>query len=590
MQRIHILPDGVINKIAAGEVVERPASVVKELLENAIDAGATRIIVEIKKGGKDLIRITDNGSGMMKEDCLLAIQRHATSKIEEVEDLVNIQTLGFRGEALASIASVSRFSLRTRCKDEESEAGTYIQMEGDKILEVREEGCPCGAIMEVRSLFFNVPARRKFLKTDRTEMASIMEVVSQVSLANLKTGFQLISDGKESRHFLPGETLTDRIRGLYGASFSSRGITMEVKKEDFELTGWLGKPETARTDRKGQHWFVNGRSVRSPFLSYALSEGYGTTIMQNRYPSAVVFFKLPGEEVDVNVHPAKKEIRFADTSSIRGFLIHSVRETLQKNDLVPHVTFPDETGFYREEKSSGLSRSELVRDATEQYLKLNEENALPDHSGTAVAEESFQEQLDESRPLSFDRIIGVLADMYILVESQKGLIIIDQHAAHERVLYEQTVHEINNRGVETQALLMPPTIEMSYSEASLLEENIALIQEAGIILEDFGQNTFLVRAVPSSFQGSDIQRLVFEIVDALRHGRDLKESDTERQERIIRKICRSSVMARDRLKEEELLALLDSLVKCRQPHTCPHGRPTMIKLSGSELDKRFKRV
>ena len=592
MSKIHILPDDVINKIAAGEVVERPASIVKELLENSLDAGATRISVEIKKGGKDLIRVSDNGAGMEKEDCLLAVQRHATSKIKTAADLINISSMGFRGEALASIAAVSRFSLVSCSKNSVNGLGTRLQMEGSNVIEVSEYGCPSGTVIEVMGLFFNVPARRKFLKTDRTETSRITEVFTNAALSALDVGFKLVCDGKELFNFLPREGLADRVKVLFGASFSQKGIDIDFSKDDLKMSGWLGKPELARTDRNSQYWFVNKRPVKSPVLSFALSHGYGTTIMHNRYPVAVVFLEISGEQVDVNVHPSKKEIRFADVSEIKNFVINGVSKTLQKADLVPRVTFEHEISDYSSGSNNQASHSDFVREATQRYMEIKaREGELPqNHYVENQNLEFYQQACNEEGPESFVKVIGSLCNLFVLVEGNDGLIIIDQHAAHERVLYENAIRNLKERQVESQALLIPMTVELSFAEASVIRDHIDNIKEAGLLLEEFGQNDFLVREVPAYFKGNDAKKMVLDLIDTLRAGKDIKESDEDRMERIIRQVCRSSVMANDSLNDEELSALIESLKKCEQPNTCPHGRPTMINLPVKELEKRFKRI
>lgn len=577
MTRIRILPDTVINKIAAGEVVERPASVLKELMENALDAGATRVDVSVRKGGKDLLRVSDNGHGMDRDDCLLAVQRHATSKLGKADDLQDIRSFGFRGEALSSIAAVSRFLLRSSAGNR----GTCVEIEAGKNLRVREEGCPKGTLAEVRNLFFNVPARRRFLKTDRTEMSHVQDAFVAAALSRDRAGFRLSVDGKELMHFYRGEDLLGRIRRVLGRGFADRGIPVKAETGGWRMRGWVGIPEVARTSRTAQRWFVNGRPVHSSFLGFVLSDAFGSLIPSGRYPAGILFLECPEGQVDVNVHPAKKEIRFASRDTVRRFVSKTVTETLRKADIRPSVPLAAPM------QEAPPEAVRLVRETATQHRPEEPLSQGLLFKGTG----STNEQASAASPvesLEALRIIGTVMDLYVLAESAKGLAIIDQHAAHERVLFEEALAEVARNGVEKQALLAPSVIEMSSVESDILTQNLTAFEEAGFEIREFGRNAVAITAVPGYFRGDDPRSLVLDLLDDLRAGRQ-SLTDFQRRDTIIRKACRSSVMARDRLQREELESLLRRLSYCRQPYTCPHGRPTVVLLRAEELARRFGR-
>jgi len=607
-QKIHILDEVVANKIAAGEVVERPASVVKELVENAIDAGATRIQVEVEEGGKHLIRVTDNGCGMSEEDAVLALQRHATSKISTAEDLANIHTLGFRGEALPSIASVSTLILTT-CEPDAS-AGVTLKVEGGVVTDFRRVGCPPGTTVEVRKLFYNTPARLKFLKTSGTEMGHISDLLSHLALLYHQIGFRLVHNGQEILSAPACADLRGALATIYGKDLAREMVPIDLSSGAVAIRGYIGKPSLARANRNYQAFFVNGRSVRSRVLQHALYEGYSTLLMTKRHPVAVVIIEVDPQLVDVNVHPAKAEVRFTRDWEVHNLLQKAVREALSQAQLLPHETLGERAQSAARKAQSDASRFApgLVRppqqgtlvDLTDQAQNLRatlrQKFQLPVEDRAPAPAIPGGDDLGADVPAETDtrlpRQIIPLAQVknsYILAETEEGLLVIDQHALHERILYEQMLERVEKEPTRSQLLVIPFTLQLSPREARALEENLDTLTEFGFQMEPFGRDAYLVRGVPLPIAKQNYERILRDLIDELVATASAKTLTVQREELLQMMACKAAVKAGDALAPEEIDHLIRQLRTAQMPFACNHGRPTMIMISDEELERKFKR-
>jgi DNA mismatch repair protein MutL len=579
VNRIRLLPEHVSNQIAAGEVVERPASVVKELVENSLDAEARRVTVTIKNGGKSLISVADDGFGMSRDDALLALERHATSKISKAEDLYSIRSLGFRGEAIPSIAAVSRFTLTTR--ERSTLGGTQIEMAAGKILSVKDVGAPEGTLVEARNLFFNLPARRKFLRAEQTERAHIEHIVTLCALAHPQVAFRLVVDEREVFNLAPSAELQTRLHELYGGQLVEQLIAVKSEKEDVSVSGFIGKPGVSRGDRRQQHLFVNGRPVESKGINFALLEGYHTALMKGQYPVTFLFIDIDPNLVDVNIHPAKREVRFRDEFAVRQCVIDAVRHAIEPKGTVR----PLEVSAVG--RGEPLARPPLVlRGAGDSASRPYQQPTMtmPLHGEVAIVP-TQEVHTDEGAW----RILGVIGQLYVLVESPEGLVLMDQHAAHERVLFEKMLKELASDPAPSQKLLLPLTLELDARDAVFLQSNLKTLHKLGIGISEFGDKTFLIDALPPYFQLENLSQTFRNIVDELRQTGEEVHARRLGEDKIATTVCRHAVKARDPLKGEELRALLERLHKCELPYTCPHGRPTMIQISYAELEKKFGR-
>lgn len=661
MNRIRLLPEQVANQIAAGEVVERPASVVKELVENAFDAQARRITVEVQAGGRSLIRVTDDGLGMSRDDALLSLERHATSKIRRAEDLAAIATMGFRGEALPSIASVSRFTLTTREREGDAPEGTQIVIAGGKILEVKAAGTAPGTSIEVRQLFFNLPARRKFLRSEETEAAHIQHYLTLAALAFPEVAFTFHKDGRliwqlpaaKSGEALPARlaALRERLRALYGDE--RRFLTVDFCAEmaassdasdwsgpsnaaasDFRVWGFIGAPGVSRATREDQHLFVNRRPVENRGLNFALLEGYHTALMKGRYPVCCLFLEIDPAAVDVNIHPAKREVKFHREFDVRRLVTQAVRQTLlafntggseksdvrsEKLEALPEATPAAQATLpHFSAKVSHASVLEPAPHSAQQTpLKMSftppAQPAPPPESPIANRQPRMQVSPDSAighRPSAIQppsaapsspaptplldvplRLIGVVGRLYVLFESDRGLVLMDQHAAHERVLFEQVLERME-RGDQspTQRLLLPETVELSVRDATFLREQLPALVRLGVGLSEFGERTFLLDALPPFVKVSDSRQFVLNLVDELKAAGQEVNALRLGEHTVAKTVCRHAVKANDPLAGAELLKLVEALRHCAMPYTCPHGRPTLIELNFRELEKKFGRL
>jgi DNA mismatch repair protein MutL len=597
VNRIHLLPEHVANQIAAGEVVERPASVVKELVENALDAGAHHITVVVKNGGRSGVQVTDDGCGMSRDDALLALERHATSKISCAEDLQKIQSLGFRGEAIPSIAAVSRFALTTR--ERGTLSGTAIEMAGGRIVSVNDVGTAEGTIVEVRNLFFNLPVRRKFLRSEQTEMAHIEHIVTLCALAHAQVAFRLVADQRDVFHLAPTANLLDRMRELFGGqlceqlvpvgdcrsdipvairSGQSRGSeTCEAKCPSYiRVHGYVGKPGVSRADRSRQHVFVNGRPVESRGVNYALLEAYHTALMKGQFPISCLFIELDPALVDVNVHPTKREVRFRDEFVVRQCVIDAVRGALEPKGSTPRPLPVSSVEAAVPAALPVIPTVTAAGDGGRYTLPLQGEGVFAPPQEVQTEEGAW-------------RILGVINQLYVIAESPEGMVLIDQHAAHERVLFEKMLKQLATDTAPSQKLLLPVTLELDARDAVFLRGNLATLHKLGIGLNEFGDKTFLVDALPPYFPLANLPQIFRNILDELRQTGEQIHARRLTEDKIATAVCRHAVKARDLLKGEELRALLEQLHHCDLPYTCPHGRPTMIQISYAELEKKFGR-
>lgn len=670
MNRVRLLPEQVANQIAAGEVIERPASIVKELVENSLDAGATRITVEIQAGGRSLVRVTDDGAGMNRDDALLCLERHATSKIVKAEDLAAIATMGFRGEALPSIASVSRFTLTTRERENPSPEGTQVIVNGGKIIEVKAAGCAPGTSVEVRQLFFNLPARRKFLRAEETETAHVQHYLTLAALAFPEVAFTFIKDTRTVWQ-LPAQrqgadaaaklsALRERLRALLGdvklievdfTAEHSESHAVSDENESFEAAllerpassraprsaqfrvwGLIGAPGVSRATREDQHIFVNRRPVENRGINFALLEGYHTALMKGRYPVCCLFLEINPAAVDVNIHPAKREVKFHREQEVRRSVADAVRQAL--------LAFHNQEAVQREsEVQSPKSKvGEMV--GTPRYSEIGTDRdvvpgpvtpTLPQFPASANLPPRSSEQpalkmgFAPARPVAPAnvpspspvprpapsailhppsspttptpllsvplRLVGVVGRLYVVLESDRGLVLLDQHAAHERILFEQMLERLERKEqAPSQKLLLPETIELSPRDANFMRGQLDALTRLGVGLSEFGEQTFLLDALPPFVKVGDARRFTLDLVDELKAAGQDVNSARLGEHVIVKTVCRHAVKANDPLAGRELENLVEDLRRCAMPYTCPHGRPTIIEMNYRELERKFGRT
>ncbi len=602
MSKIRILPEILANKIAAGEVVERPASVVKELVENSLDAGSTRIIIEIEKGGRSLIRVSDNGWGMSYDDALLALERYATSKIYDDKDLFSINTLGFRGEALPSIASVSKFVMETRKQG--SQAGVRIEIEGGKLKKVSKRGAPVGTMISVSHLFYNTPARRKFLKTINTEMAHIGDIVSSIAMAWPEVTFRLRHNGKLIKSWTGVKDPFDRAVDILGRDVRDEFYGLNFKENGFSLSGWIASPEYTKATSRGIYLYVNGRYVRDRIIQHALFKGYEGRLMKGRFPVAAVFIKVPPDQVDVNVHPAKSEVRFINQQYVHDKVSSIVASVLQNRSRPPWTKKSPvkETGDAWP-KVPGLQSEKNKKPENpffEEGIRINEvekkyipppQNPPPKVTGMEnLSPRHMQKTLWEKKQFGDLKIIGQVLGTYIVCESGDGMILIDQHAAHERILFEKLKKNYTAGSRRSQKLLVPETIELGFNEAAIVKKMIPLFKNTGIEIEPFGGNTFIITSAPSILEQKSLAPLIREITEKAAETGVWDNPEKAAEEALILMACHGALRARHPLSEKQMKSLIDQLGQCENPSNCPHGRPTWIRWTRRSLEKSFHRI
>jgi DNA mismatch repair protein MutL len=577
MGRIRVLDDAVINKIAAGEVVERPASVVKELVENALDAGAAHVTVEIRGGGKALVRVRDDGCGMARDDALLALARHSTSKISSADDLFSIRTMGFRGEALPSIAAVSRIEIVT--KERGALSGTRIAVEGGRVGEARDTGAPDGTEVVVRDLFFNTPARRKFLKTEATENSHIAASLMAEALARPGTGFTLVSNGEEVLEAPPAASPRDRIAALFGAELAKDLIPLAGAAGGARVEGFVSSPGVTRGNRAAQYFFVNGRPVQDRILSFALADACGGVLPARRHAVAFVFLEIETHEVDVNVHPAKREVRFRSGGLVRDLVRNAVSEALRGT---ARPAPPPGAFTYESRAREGVVERVPIAAETQEPLPWEKGGAAAEgrHPGWEAAPESAHGL----------RVVGQVKNLYVICEDAEGIAVIDQHAAHERILFEKVMRCREEGKGELQRLLIPAVVNLSAHERALAGEYLDALRSLGIGIEPFGKDALKVDHLPACLGALDPGPLLHDVLAGLAaegRSRAVREGVAAA---VAVKVCRAAVKRRDHLRDGELRRLVDDLMRCETPFTCPHGRPTIIRMSAAELDRKFKRT
>jgi DNA mismatch repair protein MutL len=578
---IRILPPEVASQIAAGEVVERPASVVKELVENSLDAGAKSITVEIAAAGRTFVQVADDGAGISPDELILAIERHATSKLASAEDLFRIATLGFRGEALASIGSVSRLTITSCTLD--SPAGARLHVEGGHVGKLEKTGAPVGTVVRVEDLFYNVPARLKFLKQDATERRAIDALLTRYALAYPMVHFKLMEQGAVSLHTAGDGDRRAILAALYGVDVSRQMLEIMADEESFKLTGFISPTALTRSNRKEITFFVNGRWVQDTPLTSALLQAYHTLLMVGRYPLASMFIVVPPEEVDVNVHPSKAEVRFRNPDKAFSFVLRSARRALLAYAPIPQLASQNLWGVPAQAGQIDPTWS-LAHDFEGEGQ--NQESGLP--PAGAGLQSPFINPQSSILSVPLLRLIGQIGATYLVAEGPDGLYLIDQHAAHERVLFEKLMAQVMQRNIPSQSLLNPVVVELPRSSAGLLAAQLPVLRNFGFHVEPFGQNSYQVRAMPTLFSSSDPAAALRALVE------DFEEDEAPLQNEIEAKIAgrvckRLAVKAGQVLSPEEQRTLLADLENCISPRTCPHGRPTMIHLSVDMLERQFGR-
>jgi len=617
MGKIRLLPEALASQVAAGEVVERPASVVKELVENSIDAGATTIEVRVQRGGIALIRVTDDGCGMNRDDALMCLERNATSKIRTKEDLGAILTLGFRGEAMPSIASVSKFRLTTR--EPEALTGTEVIVNGGKIASVKDCGEPPGTQIEVRSLFYNLPARRKFLRTETTEYSHLEQVIKTQAIAHENIRFSLVRDDRLAFQLPSTTRLRERIGGLVGDDLAGRLLEIEpTTHKNVTVRGFIGPPGMGRSDKRQQLSFLNGRPVEAAVISRGLREGYHTALMKGQYPVTFLFIETDPSAVDVNVHPAKREVRFHDGFSVQDAIIGAVQRTLRERMTRP-VSGVGFTGNTPAPEPRSLVVQDELLPAHDRYTLRKDWGHFPKTDPapaqqplfTVIEPERAEAELEtrqgivsstpppdpsepsapaEEKPKATDyRIIGVLGKLYVLLEGKEGLVLMDQHAAHERVLFEEMKRRMETEGVPSQRLLTPIMVDLPPRDFDLISRNLETLGKLGLSAEPFGGNTLKIDALPVFLKSDDPESFLNEVINEIRSASDRMSSLRLGEDMIATTVCRHAVKANDPLHEKELQKLLEDLLVCDMAYCCPHGRPTLIQINYAELERKFGR-
>lgn len=618
------LSDELSNKIAAGEVVERPASVVKELVENAIDANSTVIEIELEEAGLSKIRILDNGDGIASEDCLTAFKRHATSKIKTEQDLFRIRTLGFRGEALPSIASVSMLELKTSTGEE---AGTHLKLRGGEIVHHELTSSRKGTELVIENLFFNTPARLKYMKTVNTELGNVTDVVNRLAMSHPEVSIRLMHQGRQLLYTNGSGDVRQVLAAIYGMAVAKKMIPINVQSLDYEVSGYVALPEITRASRNYMSTIINGRFVKNYGLLKAVQQGYHTLLPIGRFPIVFLTITMDPLLVDVNVHPAKLEVRLSKEAELFELIEQGVKAAFKKQQLIPDAVLPTKSKsavqpteqqtftFDHQSKLSGYQPSDTVREPSFKEAPARVDEIMPPVKTEVMRQgeeleptfqeiEHYEESVEENAPIPEPnrsakeqpepRVpamypIGQMHGTYILAQNEKGLFIIDQHAAQERIKYEYFKRKLGEVDSEVQELLMPLTLEFSGNEALILEEYKDMLAEVGVFLEPFGQNSYIVRSHPQWFPQGEEQETIEEMIQQIF---TMKRVNIEklREEAAIMMSCKGSIKANHHLRNDEIFALLETLRKTTDPFTCPHGRPIIIHHSTYEMEKMFKRV
>lgn len=648
---IQVLDQETINKIAAGEVIERPSSVVKELVENAIDAGATAVTIEIKDGGISFIRITDNGSGISKDDIPMAFLRHSTSKIKSIEDLMNVSSLGFRGEALSSIAAVSQVELITKTADDFT--GSRYVIEGGNEISLEEVGAPDGTTFIVRNLFYNTPVRRKFLKTAATEAGYVNALIEHLSLSHPDISFRFINNNQNKLHTSGNMNLKDIIYGVYGRDITSNLMEISGKTQDVEITGFIGKPVICRGNRGYENYYINGRYIKSSIITKAIEEAYKGYIMPHNYPFTAIHFKINPSIMDVNVHPTKMELRFSKNEFVYRFVLETVKECLANRELAARVKLPDpvkqqqftkspenikqtEKSYVQENTDSKPYQAPRIEPPRESFYNSTESSVkqktvnenqttgfiknitdytkmpptrLPEPFEIKRSDEMIKEdkkiyeaeKKQEDEQLSiFDtplmsgkakadyRIIGQLFETYWLIEYEDKFYMMDQHAAHEKILYERFMNHLKVKDMDTQMIMPPVIIELNMQQEDAYKRNKQAFSRLGFEIEEFGGNAYKVNGLPAGLPNINLKQMLIDMIDGLT---DDNSTDLDIiTERVATMSCKAAVKGNNKLSFEEAKELIEELMQAENPYNCPHGRPTLIVMSKYEVERKFKRI
>ena len=648
---IQVLDQETINKIAAGEVIERPSSVVKELVENAIDAGATAVTIEIKDGGISFIRITDNGSGISKDDIPMAFLRHSTSKIKSIEDLMNVSSLGFRGEALSSIAAVSQVELITKTADDFT--GSRYVIEGGNEISLEEVGAPDGTTFIVRNLFYNTPVRRKFLKTAATEAGYVNALIEHLSLSHPDISFRFINNNQNKLHTSGNMNLKDIIYGVYGRDITSNLMEISGKTQDVEITGFIGKPVICRGNRGYENYYINGRYIKSSIITKAIEEAYKGYIMPHNYPFTAIHFKINPSIMDVNVHPTKMELRFSKNEFVYRFVLETVKECLANRELAARVKLPDpvkqqqftkspenikqtEKSYVQEKTDSKPYQAPRIEPPRESFYNSTESSVkqktvnenqttgfiknitdytkmpptrLPEPFEIKRSDEMIKEdkkiyeaeKKQEAEQLSmFDtplmsekakadyRIIGQLFETYWLIEYEDKFYMMDQHAAHEKILYERFMNHLKVKDMDTQMIMPPVIIELNMQQEDAYKRNKQAFSRLGFEIEEFGGNAYKVNGLPAGLPNINLKQMLIDMIDGLT---DDNSTDLDIiTERVATMSCKAAVKGNNKLSFEEAKELIEELMQAENPYNCPHGRPTLIVMSKYEVERKFKRI
>lgn len=648
---IQVLDQETINKIAAGEVIERPSSVVKELVENAIDAGATAVTIEIKDGGISFIRITDNGSGISKDDIPMAFLRHSTSKIKSIEDLMNVSSLGFRGEALSSIAAVSQVELITKTADDFT--GSRYVIEGGNEISLEEVGAPDGTTFIVRNLFYNTPVRRKFLKTAATEAGYVNALIEHLSLSHPDISFRFINNNQNKLHTSGNMNLKDIIYGVYGRDITSNLMEISGKTQDVEITGFIGKPVICRGNRGYENYYINGRYIKSSIITKAIEEAYKGYIMPHNYPFTAIHFKINPSIMDVNVHPTKMELRFSKNEFVYRFVLETVKECLANRELAARVKLPDpvkqqqftkspenikqtEKSYVQENTDSKPYQAPRIEPPRESFYNSTESSVkqktvnenqttgfiknitdytkmpptrLPEPFEIKRSDEMIKEdkkiyeaeKKQEAEQLSmFDtplmsgkakadyRIIGQLFETYWLIEYEDKFYMMDQHAAHEKILYERFMNHLKVKDMDTQMIMPPVIIELNMQQEDAYKRNKQAFSRLGFEIEGFGGNAYKVNGLPAGLPNINLKQMLIDMIDGLT---DDNSTDLDIiTERVATMSCKAAVKGNNKLSFEEAKELIEELMQAENPYNCPHGRPTLIVMSKYEVERKFKRI
>ena len=648
---IQVLDQETINKIAAGEVIERPSSVVKELVENAIDAGATAVTIEIKDGGISFIRITDNGSGISKDDIPMAFLRHSTSKIKSIEDLMNVSSLGFRGEALSSIAAVSQVELITKTADDFT--GSRYVIEGGNEISLEEVGAPDGTTFIVRNLFYNTPVRRKFLKTAATEAGYVNALIEHLSLSHPDISFRFINNNQNKLHTSGNMNLKDIIYGVYGRDITSNLMEISGKTQDVEITGFIGKPVICRGNRGYENYYINGRYIKSSIITKAIEEAYKGYIMPHNYPFTAIHFKINPSIMDVNVHPTKMELRFSKNEFVYRFVLETVKECLANRELAARVKLRDpvkqqqftkspenikqtEKSYVQENTDSKPYQAPRIEPPRESFYNSTESSVkqktvnenqttgfiknitdytkmpptrLPEPFEIKRSDEMIKEdkkiyeaeKKQEAEQLSmFDtplmsekakadyRIIGQLFETYWLIEYEDKFYMMDQHAAHEKILYERFMNHLKVKDMDTQMIMPPVIIELNMQQEDAYKRNKQAFSRLGFEIEEFGGNAYKVNGLPAGLPNVNLKQMLIDMIDGLT---DDNSTDLDIiTERVATMSCKAAVKGNNKLSFEEAKELIEELMQAENPYNCPHGRPTLIVMSKYEVERKFKRI